>query len=1060
MTTLIKVASVQGGMPRGHVIFVHGLGGHPYSTWQSSKSSDSFWPVWLAQDVPDVDVWTLYYDAPVTNWIGNSLPLQDRATTVLERLLREKALSKAPITFVCHSLGGLVVKQVLRAANDQKDYRQPVMRLLESVRAVVFLGTPHSGAAHATILDTLRLIAWPSTAAMDLLKNDSHLRELNQWYRAWSTNLKQKTFFETRATSVGLIVDASSADAGLVGVGPVPVEADHVNICKPLSRGDDMYCGLRDFLIEEVLPPNACKRATTYIEPRLTLPPQRSRNWVPFLIRLAVIAAILILIVQGALRLVGGPTIDAATSDQIISAFLAKAPPPTREQIHAFIAALEKASATPNINMAIDQAKQGRTLVAQAIWMQKYEEEKKSVSKSQAAQAEAARNIGASVALENAEKAIQWYSTATELDPSNPDGWLGLGDAADDAGRLALAEKSFRRYEALVANSDRKTVAVSLSRLASSLISQGKFATGIGFQDRAIKLLESTDGSARNDLLETLTSRAYRLAFRGDIEASEAFFEKAFRVAKALPPDSPARNAEQISALHAIHTELYEAQDLTSKAIDAIRIAISISEPIARDSPTHSHLTGMLSRYYNLSTYLDLVGDADGARIAGNLAREYGDRAAEIDPTAYRCQKCLAVLKSTQAQTEFDAGNLDLAKALFSESIGILDKLRAVDDSSIDVIRDYSGIVMEFAIFQAAQGNTKEAREGVEKSIALARRAVAVDPDNADYQARLALALSRGSGSYTNSEQQETAQAMLNEALGIAELLKRRYPRYSSGLREVARAQLKMGDLAKDHRDFSAARTRYSAAALAIEQLLALEPRHVVQAEERISIWTDVGSLPNDTTDDKNAASRAFENAVSSARIGVDTHPNNQSVCRAAFNAWKQAAQFYMKEQRTSDAIDVLSRAASVAERFANELSISWIDSLSLIHYRLAEAYQRNGEYSAANSHSLRDVKASRQLISMEPNNVGWRIGYQNSLLLLARGLGGEKQNEQARVIAADSANELQKLLQVSTLTKDQAINLAEAYRSTIDSLSKSDDATDAVRLFKDAMQILNKVAE
>jgi hypothetical protein len=114
MSRLIKIAGFA-GTPRASVIFVHGLGGHAYDTWRRDTKKEaaedaSFWPIWLAQDVPGISVYTLAYEAPASNWLGTSMPLQDRAVNVSEILLSKAGLKTGPIVFICHSLGGLIVK--------------------------------------------------------------------------------------------------------------------------------------------------------------------------------------------------------------------------------------------------------------------------------------------------------------------------------------------------------------------------------------------------------------------------------------------------------------------------------------------------------------------------------------------------------------------------------------------------------------------------------------------------------------------------------------------------------------------------------------------------------------------------------------------------------------------------------------------------------------------------------------------------------------------------------------------------------------------------------------
>ena len=76
-----------------------------------------------------------------------------------------------------------MVKQALRAADGRRAYSAEAQAFLDSVKGIVFIATPHTGSMQATMLDKLRLIAWPSASTLDLVKNNANLRDLNVWYR-------------------------------------------------------------------------------------------------------------------------------------------------------------------------------------------------------------------------------------------------------------------------------------------------------------------------------------------------------------------------------------------------------------------------------------------------------------------------------------------------------------------------------------------------------------------------------------------------------------------------------------------------------------------------------------------------------------------------------------------------------------------------------------------------------------------------------------------------------------------------------------------------------------
>jgi len=238
MSTITQVGTLSAAQAKLSAVFLHGLGGDWHKTWSAGEGF--YWPEWLAHDVDDLAVYSVGYDASPIAWFGKAMPLLDRANNVLA-LLETEGVAEHPIAFVCHSLGGLVVKQMLRNGNDYgiESWR----RIREQTKHVFFLATPHTGADVATYVGALGRIFRTTQAIDDLAANAGPLRDINFWYRnnAKGLGIETTIYYETQSTHGVGVVNETSADLGLPGVVPVPIDADHLSICKPRSRKDLVY---------------------------------------------------------------------------------------------------------------------------------------------------------------------------------------------------------------------------------------------------------------------------------------------------------------------------------------------------------------------------------------------------------------------------------------------------------------------------------------------------------------------------------------------------------------------------------------------------------------------------------------------------------------------------------------------------------------------------------------------------------------------------------------------------------------------------------------------------
>jgi pimeloyl-ACP methyl ester carboxylesterase len=224
------------------VVFIHGLNGDCCHTW--THANNEFWPRWLAEDYPAVNVYSAGYDSSFTTKIlkGDGGGLVDVATMLLDRIMSRKTKSK-PLLFVTHSFGGLVAKQLLRKSSEASNRSRK--RICQQTRGIVFVGTPHQGAQLATSLKNLFGLAI-SRQIKELSYAGASLIDLSQWFSNWAPKKKLPvwSYYEVDELNGIILVDQVTANPNVLGCDPIALQSNHVEMVKLSDRNAQLYQSL------------------------------------------------------------------------------------------------------------------------------------------------------------------------------------------------------------------------------------------------------------------------------------------------------------------------------------------------------------------------------------------------------------------------------------------------------------------------------------------------------------------------------------------------------------------------------------------------------------------------------------------------------------------------------------------------------------------------------------------------------------------------------------------------------------------------------------------------
>uniref|UniRef100_A0A0E0K9T1 GPI inositol-deacylase n=1 Tax=Oryza punctata TaxID=4537 RepID=A0A0E0K9T1_ORYPU len=263
--------------PLMDVVFVHGLRGGPFNSWRIADDKSSTtkaglvesidedagkegtcWPrEWLSADFPQARFLTVKYKTNLTQWTGASLPLQEVSSMLLRKLIAA-GIGSRPVVFVTHSMGGLVVKQMLYQAK-LNNYD----KFLNNTNGLVFYSCPHFGSRLADMPWRMGLVFRPAPSIGELRSGSPRLVELNDFVRQRHSKglLNVLSFSETQVTPIvegyggwALRMEIVPIESAYPGFGELVVlpSTDHINSCKPVNKNDPSYADTLAFL-EKIL---------------------------------------------------------------------------------------------------------------------------------------------------------------------------------------------------------------------------------------------------------------------------------------------------------------------------------------------------------------------------------------------------------------------------------------------------------------------------------------------------------------------------------------------------------------------------------------------------------------------------------------------------------------------------------------------------------------------------------------------------------------------------------------------------------------------------------------
>ncbi|OAE31031.1 hypothetical protein AXG93_1502s1330 [Marchantia polymorpha subsp. ruderalis] len=229
------------------------------SICQNASGDEVLWPMaWLAEDLPGAQIFFASYDLSLKvasrNWREDCYLIGENLLASIFLHAQEYEMWSKPVILVGHSLGGIVIKELLLKAHHSlragsSVFNGRVKQFLDNIILIYYYSTPHYGMRLRVEGDSNGPL---SPVCGNARTNNAYLSGLQKEFRQLSSlyrNWRKATIGESLMIKWDLmgIYDALVPEASWRGDdcdSSMIADADHFSVCKPTSKTCNIYTDL------------------------------------------------------------------------------------------------------------------------------------------------------------------------------------------------------------------------------------------------------------------------------------------------------------------------------------------------------------------------------------------------------------------------------------------------------------------------------------------------------------------------------------------------------------------------------------------------------------------------------------------------------------------------------------------------------------------------------------------------------------------------------------------------------------------------------------------------